>query len=597
MDMDFLAKMLPRREWELHLRKAQSEEIGLQFAKVQNRNTQASERIANENLALLERLSQDQNRNDEQRTSVLLDAFERNSEILYDIRSHLDFGFRSLINHAKYQSQRLDEIVQLLKVPDRIKDARIHAYDAVRFYKGSINNKQLWNAAFEEIHTALEEVPRNPYVLELTGRIQLTRKDGKANPKSALNYFENAKMYADVEEISPKDLLISIGEFGAQAAYYCEEYDKAVMFSKIAYELDSNNIKHVHDYSRFLLIQGEPNCQYLSWNVLCGYLNIQNNHEYYKMLVLINADPYLVDLFSNLNICIKQAITYKELLLQTLNELKNIARYFTIAQKKYSKDIEDTLAYIIKCSKSNDIVWILRSIRMLPWHIKELKSIQEKEYKLLQTSISTIIDRISIIEHADKEYHGFVFSEGTILKTKNLLVSAETSLEDQFNYQNRLKDFAEEQDHNIRKYENMLKLIRHEDHEIYSSKRELESLCQKRRNKAEDSFDPFKYLLILGAISIFFAHRVSWLLSLNNFWKEAGPGILNGLLHLFNGILAILGFVVVPITGGWCIYWLICLIKLAWSNADLSYKIRSQETKINEAEKTKDRILNDHRIL
>jgi tetratricopeptide (TPR) repeat protein len=250
--MDFLAKMLPQKEWEVYQRKTLSEEIGKQYSKALTRSAQTSERANQDIVITLEKLSQEQNRNEAQRLSILEDALERNGGLLYEIQSTLDFGFRSMVLHLEYQSRQFNEIIELLKVPERIKDAHIYTSDTVRYYRGG-----LWKDAYESINEALKLVPKNPFILELAGEIALTRKDGKANQFEALELFKKAEQYSRVEEHFPKQLVISIGELGAQAAYFCEDIDKAVKFSRMAYELDPNDQNHVIDYSRFLLIQGK----------------------------------------------------------------------------------------------------------------------------------------------------------------------------------------------------------------------------------------------------------------------------------------------------------------------------------------------------
>lgn len=532
--MDFLAKMLPPREWDVHLRNTHAEQIGRHIAKAGADIKRGIGEIANRTNADVERMLRTYERGENDRLNLLMDLFERNAEILLDIRSQIDFGFRSVIMHLEYQSRKLEEIVGWLQVSDRIKDAIIYTRDAVRYF---IAEPALWEDAYDSLKKSLELEPKNPYILDLFGKVCVKRTDGKANPSEACTVFKEAEKYGRAEIPYSDELMISIGEWGAFADYLCEDIEGAVNYSKIAYEHDPKNRKHILDYARYLVLQGKENNYEKAWNIIWNYIEKLNDEQYDYMLLTFFADPELVKLLSKTELFIGQKKGQNSLLEKAESIIKNIKLYYDKCNKKYPDRLVEITDRLKSYRVDGEMMKVLISLRSIPKMIAELTGIENVEKDAIISELSDNLDILKSMIESRKQYGKVIFTDDDIEKAERLFNFKTEDLNRLSNWQDEIQEFMQSQKEKINKYMNMKSKLNDEDRiarNLESKIRELEY----EKGKIEKHFaGPMKAIWI--SISIIIGEIIFY--SIFTAKQPGDGGIGTSFLYIIIGLIVIIG--------------------------------------------------------
>ena len=123
------------------------------------------------------------------------------SSQLEDVSGELRFLNRNMdiqIEQQKLSNLLLQDIAELLRVPDSEKERQLSIEMGVKFLVNAAKDPDLYDDALEELHKAEELRKQDYFVLHRLGAIYLYAEK-HMNPEKALDYFLLAAKYASVE--------------------------------------------------------------------------------------------------------------------------------------------------------------------------------------------------------------------------------------------------------------------------------------------------------------------------------------------------------------------------------------------------------------
>ena len=201
-----------------------------------------------------------------------LKCFEYNSSILnsrlsninYNL-NHLNTNISSLIDQQKVANLLLQDICDLLRVPDSEKERKSNISLGLKFYVKAIDDSDLYDDALEFLLKAESLLHQDSFVLHRIGLIYLNSHK-HFNPQIALEYFIKAAKYSIIEDtLTAKNLVekfynVDISylqdneKFNALGVLASESYNKAAFVSYIMGDFNNAIIlqqKAVSNFSSF----------------------------------------------------------------------------------------------------------------------------------------------------------------------------------------------------------------------------------------------------------------------------------------------------------------------------------------------------------
>lgn len=308
--------------------------------------------------------------------------------------SFLNRNIDILIEQQKLSNLLLQNIAELLRVPDSQKERQHSIELGIKFFVNAKKDQDLFNDSLEELLKAESLMKQDYFVLHRIGCIYLYA-DKLINPEKALEYFSRAAKYSSIESDPKakrlanilsnnndstlstnknvnkiKEIAADSYEKAAFAAYILGDFPKAVQNQTRALEL-----KECSEY-RFVLAK----YQIRVGDIKNSLLNLNE---------AINENPYLFFVISNL------------LDLDFVGESDVID---LLENKNHQLDIKiDNLAAQYSQMPCNMSLFIseLPSIKELPYHLKVEKI---KQYETIGEQAKHFIESVDLFIDSIKQY-------------------------------------------------------------------------------------------------------------------------------------------------------------------------------------------------
>lgn len=363
--------------------------IGKYITKASNEQIKAINRLGHAFVAGMGLLSEQINQVSNQLNTISDQISEVNQSL-----SFLNRNIDILIEQQKLSNLLLQNIAELLRVPDSEKERQHSIELGIKFFVNAKKDQDLFNDSLEELLKAESLMKQDYFVLHRIGCIYLYA-DKLINPERALDYFSRAAKYSSIES-DPKAIRLAnilsnnndstlstnknvnkIKEIAADsyekaafAAYILGDFTKAVQNQTRALEL-----KKCSEF-RFILSK----YQIRVGDIKNSLLNLNE---------AINENPYLFFVISNLLDLDFVGENDVIDLLENKNNQLNIKIDNLSAQ--YNK---------IPCNMSL-IVSELTSIKDLPYHLKIEKI---KQYEPIGEQAKHFIESIDSFIDSIKQY-------------------------------------------------------------------------------------------------------------------------------------------------------------------------------------------------
>lgn len=322
-------------------------------------------REANKNQAeLLEDLSS-------RHISAMNDGFESTIEAIEDGFRFLDQRMGRIEQGIINANILLENINELLKLPDSEKQRQRHIELGLKFSNQSLKDSDLAIDSRDEFESALKLMPQDWFVLQQLGIIYLHSKHIQ-DLKKAKDYFLKAAKYARVEnsdsahiinwyfkktlspqnnqesddsasdnELPLKDFILDCYLNAALCAYIETNFSEAASLALKAVEISSQNIKAIFLFSKYSARSGD----------------IQNATSY--VLTMLKNVPYMVDAISSerelnnipeviaaINYIKNDVSNRFKVIKDRINILRNnVPEKIFTSVEQYSEDISPSLFY------------------------------------------------------------------------------------------------------------------------------------------------------------------------------------------------------------------------------------------------------------
>jgi len=200
-------------------------------------------------------------------------GFDNIVTALDNINSTLEWNFSKIIELDFQRNILLNDIIQLLNIPDIEKERKLNIEKGLEFIKKTIIDNSFIDDAKKYFERALELEPNDYYVLYNLGIIHFYYKK-HLNFEKAKKYFLKAGKYAFADisfkstkysthqssfknNINPKTIAAFSFLYAARCNYYLHKYNDALISVKKAYELLPNNIDIIYDTAKLLLCNNQ----------------------------------------------------------------------------------------------------------------------------------------------------------------------------------------------------------------------------------------------------------------------------------------------------------------------------------------------------
>lgn len=212
-------------------------------------------------------------------------GFERVNNVLSDINVNLSvglhsisneianleattrWGFTNVIEQLQLTNVKLNQIINLLNIPEPQKIRKYHIEQGVDFLCKANYNPIFFSKSKENFEKALEIEDTDYFTLTQLGIIHLYSKD-QLNLDKAKSHFKNAALYSVADINFQKSRLgeySSSFEYNFNASQLCskanmhlarisfieENYETALLYSQKAYQLNKNNLSNIYDLIKY----------------------------------------------------------------------------------------------------------------------------------------------------------------------------------------------------------------------------------------------------------------------------------------------------------------------------------------------------------
>ncbi len=325
-----------------------------------------------------------------------INGFNSITNKLDDIGEILGWGFENIVQQQKVTNLLLENIIELLKIPDSQKQRQYYIAQGLKFFSNARYDAHLYDNALENLLNAKKIENTDYFLLHKLGLIYLYSPK-HLNLQKAIAYFEKSAKYAKVETYAnsiksqntlKKDFLVDSNTITKESYYFLA---KALYLSGKVVEAYRIALKAL-EYDK------EDDKIYFDIAIYSSALN-KKKEMLYALKKSIDINPinahkalFKVELYSRKSVLhlLKQITQEKRNYLNNL--LKDIKQFLVIDDSPLKDEIIKLRTYI----RNNNFFDILKAIEILESTVEPDKMEIYKDYKdlLIKIKVNSLIPEL-----------------------------------------------------------------------------------------------------------------------------------------------------------------------------------------------------------